>query len=148
MVQIAPLALLSVALLAGQTLAAGAVIGRIAGGVASGVASSVLSNNNKMRRVVRSTSDSSSVVSSTFSDCMNAVEESPVRHQINADKTVIVTGLPPVCITEVNTYNALPNIADLNKVQGAVSVVNSTTIKVSGLPSALSGYLESLGQKH
>jgi hypothetical protein len=53
-----------------------------------------------------------------------------------------------VCITEVNTYNALPNIADLNKVQGAVSVVNSTDIKVSGLPSALSGYLESLGQKH
>ena len=134
--------------LAGQAIAAGAVVGRIAAGVASGVAQGVVSNNSKMRRVVRSSDTSSSAVTSTFSDCMNSVEETGIHHVINPDHSVIVTGLPPVCITEVNTYNALPNIADLNKAQGAVSVVNSTTIKVSGLPSALSGYLESLGQKH
>jgi hypothetical protein len=133
--------------LAGQAIAGGAIVGRLVSGLASGVAQGVVSNNSKMRRVVRADSSSSSAVTSTFSACMNAVEETGIHHVINPDHSVIVSGLPPVCITEVNTYNSLPNIADLNKSQGAVSVVNSTTIKVSGLPSALSDYLESLGKK-
>jgi hypothetical protein len=78
---------------------------------------------------------------------MNTVHQTPVHHVINPDHTVIVSGLPAVCIAEVNTYNALPNIADLNKVQGAVSVVNSTSIKVSGLPSTLTDFLDHLGKQ-
>lgn len=58
-----------------------------------------------------------------------------------------MTGLFPVCIAEINTYNTLSIVADLNKVQGEVSSVNSTTIKVSGLPSTLTTYLKSL-DKH
>ena len=57
----------------------------------------------------------------------------------NADNTVEISGLPQICISEINTYNKQPNIEAMNAAQGTAKVLNSTSVHLSGLtPSFVS----------
>jgi hypothetical protein len=79
---------------------------------------------------------------------MNTVEETSIHEVINLDNTAIVANLPVPFIQEATIYNALPTYAELNRVQGEVSVVNRMTIMVFRLSSALTNYLDSLDQHY
>ena len=97
-------------------------------------------------------------IQSEFAACMSAAHQgTPPKMTINADKTVDMTGLPAICISELNTYNSQPNIQAMNAAQGKATVTGSNSVHISGLQSHLTDYLESLakggqakqgGQKH
>jgi hypothetical protein len=65
---------------------------------------------------------------------------------INADKSVDMTGLPAICISELNTYNSQPNIQAMNAAQGKATVTGANSVHISGLQSHLTDYLESLAK--
>jgi hypothetical protein len=60
------------------------------------------------------------------------------------NRTVDINGLPAVCIQQLKTHNALPNIEELNKWEGWGVVLNSTAIQTSGVGNGLTAYLESI----
>jgi hypothetical protein len=49
---------------------------------------------------------------------------------IFANRTVDINGLPAVCISQLKTHNAQPNIAETNKWEGWGVVLNDTAIQV------------------
>jgi hypothetical protein len=46
---------------------------------------------------------------------------------------VVVGGLPPACIGEVNEYNSSPDITSLNDKYGTATVLNETSLQLSGI---------------
>lgn len=49
---------------------------------------------------------------------------------IFANRTVDINGLPAVCISQLKTHNAQPNIAETNKWEGWGIILNDTAIQV------------------
>lgn len=90
--------------------------------------------------------DATSDFQSLFAECVSLSHQQPPNLAVNADKTIIMNGLAPICITEINTYNAQPNIAALEETQGKIRVVNSTAIQISGVSSTITEYIEKLAK--
>lgn len=108
---------------------------------AVGTISSIAHNNRRGETDLWTRNDS---IKSEFAACMSAAHEgTPPKMVINADKTVDVTGLPAICISEINTYNAQPNIAAMNAAQGKATVNGPNSIHVSGVQGPLTDFLES-----
>jgi hypothetical protein len=57
-----------------------------------------------------------------------------------------MNGLVRVCITEIDAYNAQPNIAALEATRGKMAVVNSTAIHIFGVSSTVTEYVEKLAK--
>jgi hypothetical protein len=83
---------------------------------------------------------------SLFAECVSLSHQQPPTLTVNSDKTITMNGLAPICITEINTYNAQPNIAALEETQGKIQVVNSTAIHISGVSSTITEYIEKLAK--
>ena len=47
---------------------------------------------------------------------------------------MVVAGLPPSCMAEVQAWNAHPLIGQLAVVQGNMTVVNGSAVEMDGLP--------------
>jgi hypothetical protein len=86
-------------------------------------------------------------IQSEFASCMSAAHQgTPPKMTINADKTVDMTGLPAICISELNTYNSQPNIQAMNAAQGKATVTGPNSIHIDGMPDHFTSYLESFAQ--
>jgi hypothetical protein len=86
-------------------------------------------------------------IQSEFAACMSAAHQgTPPKMTINPDKTIDMTGLPPVCMSELSTYNSQPNIAAMNAAQGTATITGPNSVHISGLQGHLTAYLESLAK--
>jgi hypothetical protein len=83
-----------------------------------------------------------------FAGCCQAVTDfSPQpTYIIYPNGTIDIEGLPAVCISELNTHNALPNITKLDKWEGSGLVLNSTAIQTSGVGNSMAAYLETVAR--
>jgi hypothetical protein len=90
--------------------------------------------------------DASSSSDLEFAACQQAASTISPKptYIIYANRTVDINGLPPVCISQLNTHNAQANIAEINKWQGWGLVLNSTAIQTSGVGNGLTAYLETI----
>jgi hypothetical protein len=82
----------------------------------------------------------------TFNQCLTDVHSAGTRlflHKV--DKTAMLTPVPQSCIDAANEYNALPNIADLEKTEGKIEVVGTNTLKLSGVAGQVQQLLEQSG---
>jgi hypothetical protein len=81
-----------------------------------------------------------------FASCQQAASTISPKptYIVYANRTVDINGLPPVCISQLNTHNAQANIAEINKWQGWGLVLNSTAIQTSGVGNGLTAYLETI----
>lgn len=129
----------------GAKIAAGAAAGVI-GGLTGGSQKRDFADFVNRDFVSRRDTASDTQFQSLFAECVSLSHQQPPTLAVNADKTVIMNGLAPVCITEINAYNAQPNIAALEATQGKVTVVNSTTIYISGVSSTATDYIEKLAK--
>jgi hypothetical protein len=46
---------------------------------------------------------------------------------------VVIGGLSPACIDQVNEYNSSPDITRLNNKYGTATVLNETSLQLSGM---------------
>jgi len=81
-----------------------------------------------------------------FAACQSAAQTitpKPTFHVL-PNRQVEINGLPAICISQVNAHNQLPDIAEHNKWEGSVAVVNSTAIRTSGVGNKMTAYLETV----
>jgi hypothetical protein len=69
-------------------------------------------------------------LSTCISDLMDGGK---VTAHVNGDKSVVVSGLSPACIGQVNEYNTSPDIKSLNDKYGTAIVLNETSLQLSGM---------------
>jgi len=81
-----------------------------------------------------------------FAACQAAVQAISPKptYRILPNREVEINGLPAICISQVNAYNQLPNIAELNRWEGEVTVINSTAIRTTGVGNKMTAYLETV----
>ena len=81
-----------------------------------------------------------------FAACQEAVKTITPKptFRVLANRQVEINGLPAICISQVNAHNQLPNIAELNKWEGEVTVINSTAIRTAGVGNQMTAYLETV----
>jgi hypothetical protein len=81
-----------------------------------------------------------------FKDCFAALKANPGELHLNKlTKGAQMTGIPPQCITSANKLLALPNIKEIEKFQGTVTVVNSNTLAFSGIDKLVDELLKADG---
>lgn len=131
--------------LVSPSLQAAAVFrGAVAGGRAASAVSSATSNNdnNNHRRFAREVA-ASGVPEDLFHDCLNTVKTQPPRLFVNQkDHTAQLTEVNDVCIQAANRFNQLPNLADIEKKEGKISVSGKDTILLSGVEGQVSQLLQ------
>lgn len=144
-----PLAAIGAAI-AGAATSAGAVAagtaalgGAVAGGVTAG-----LDHIHKKKRSRFDGHSSSDKFTACIADTPGAA--SKTRMIIGTDAIVVngtaqswavINGVPASCMTQINLYNAHPNIADLNAMHGTTTIVNDTAILLTGMPDHFMAYL-------
>jgi hypothetical protein len=72
-----------------------------------------------------------------FSACPGdeATRDTNITIHINNKQSIIVDGLSPACIAQVQEYNAQPDPKGLDgEGDGTMTVLNDTTIQIDGLP--------------
>jgi hypothetical protein len=81
-----------------------------------------------------------------FAACQAAVQTISPKptYRVLANRQVEINGLPAICISQVNAHNQLPDIAEHNKWEGEVAVVNSTAIRTAGVGNKMTAYLETV----
>jgi hypothetical protein len=62
----------------------------------------------------------------------------------NAENWAILNGAPASCMAQVDSYNAHPNISDLNHIHGGATVINTTSLVMYGMPQSVFGKLQSM----
>jgi hypothetical protein len=62
----------------------------------------------------------------------------------NAENWAIFNGAPASCMAQVDSYNAHPNISDLNHIHGGATVINTTSFLMYGMPQSVFGKLQSM----
>jgi hypothetical protein len=60
----------------------------------------------------------------------------------NAKSWVVFNGVPGSCMAQVDSYNAHPNITDLNSIHGTVKDINSTSLLLYGMPQSIFAQLQ------
>jgi hypothetical protein len=69
-----------------------------------------------------------------FSTCIrDLIDGGKVTAHVNGDKSVDVGGLSPACVGQVNEYNSSPDITSLNDKYGTATVLNETSLQLSGM---------------
>ena len=63
---------------------------------------------------------------------------------IYSNHTVDINGLPSVCIDQLKTHNAQPDVKTTNKWEGWGIVLNDTAIQTGGVGNGLTAYLETI----
>jgi hypothetical protein len=63
---------------------------------------------------------------------------------IYSNHTVDINGLPSVCIDQLKTHNAQPDVQTTNKWEGWGIVLNDTAIQTGGIGNGLTAYLETI----
>jgi hypothetical protein len=120
-------------------LAAGGLVAGIVGGIAGDLA------GHSRIKIRGSTPLRRHVPATNFGVCMADAHHGPAPTMVlHSDNSFTLNGVPASCISEIETYNAQPNITAINAAHGTVTVLNSTAISVSGTPSHLTTYLESI----
>lgn len=76
-------------------------------------------------------------------NCMDDAKVNPTMI-IYRDYTIVVNGLPPSCMAEIEEYNAQPDIAALNAVHGQAIIINTTAIYISNIPKDFDDFVERL----
>jgi hypothetical protein len=86
------------------------------------------------------------IVEPLFKDCFAALKADPGELHLNKlTKGAQMTGLPSQCMTGANKLLALPNIKDIEKSQGTITVVNSNTLGFSGVDGLVDRLLKEDG---
>jgi hypothetical protein len=63
------------------------------------------------------------------------MKDANITIHMNNRQSVIVDGLSPACITQVQEYNAQPDPKGLDgEGDGTMTVLNDTTVQIDGLP--------------
>jgi hypothetical protein len=76
--------------------------------------------------------------------CMaDALSSAPPHVEIMSDSSVMVHGMPPSCMVEVEAYNRHPQIEQLNFMYGGTTIMNETSVRLSGLPDFM---VDTMGQ--
>jgi hypothetical protein len=62
----------------------------------------------------------------------------------NAEKWAILNDALAFCMAQVDSYNAHPNISDLNHIHGGATVINMTSFLMYGMPESVFGKPQSM----
>jgi hypothetical protein len=81
-----------------------------------------------------------------FGPCQSAAASISPKptYIIYSNNTVDINGLPPVCIDQLKTHNAQPDVQTTNKWEGWGIVLNDTAIQTGGVGNGLTAYLETI----
>jgi len=132
---------------AAGTAAGGAAIGGvIAGGVTAG-----LDHIHKEKRFRFDRRSSTDTFTACIADTPGAA--SKTKLVVGTDTIIVdgkaqswaaINGVPASCMTQINLYNAHPNITILNAMHGATTIINDTAILLTGMPNHYMTYLHTL----
>jgi hypothetical protein len=62
----------------------------------------------------------------------------------NAENWAILNDALASCMAQVDSYNAHPNISDLNHIHGGATVINTTSFLMYSMPQSVFGKLQSM----
>jgi hypothetical protein len=81
-----------------------------------------------------------------FGPCQSAAASITPKptYIIYSNHTVDINGLPSVCIDQLKTHNAQPDVKTTNKWEGWGIVLNDTAIQTGGVGNGLTAYLETI----
>ncbi|KAL8792578.1 MAG: hypothetical protein Q9195_004800 [Heterodermia aff. obscurata] len=73
-------------------------------------------------------------ITNNIDRCLHDGREATEHVRFTGESTLILEGVPPSCMAEVNAWNAHPHAELLSKDYGTVKVLNSSAIEIDGLP--------------
>lgn len=86
--------------------------------------------------------DAPTTLETQFSSCMASMK-STHKPVVKPDGAIInIEGLSPECMTQITAFNALPNIADLQKTQGVTKITGADSVSLTNVPDATVKILE------
>lgn len=121
--------------------ALGLIGGAAVSGAVAGTTGNILSNaeGGAKRR-----DESSDAYVSGIAKCLQEASSQPPSMAPGDGTSIIVSNLPSSCIDEVQAYNANPNNAAMAKVHGTTTQINSTAVRLDGIPHEVLGQISDL----